>query len=186
MSDDHARLVERKLDSRELLKGKLLHVFTDRVELPDGREGHREWIRHPGAVALVPYRPDRKSVILIRQFRYPVGRVLWELPAGKLDPGESPESCGRRELEEETGWVAGEMDLLQEYLPCVGYADEVIQLYYTEPLRRVEVTLDAGEFLEVHELPLREVRDLLASGAILDGKTLVGLHLLLARLGQDA
>ena len=180
-------LSETRLSSTQLLDGKLLKVFADTVRLPDGGTGLREWIRHPGAVAVIPFRRDCGRVVLVRQFRYAVGRALWELPAGKLDPGESVEACGRRELEEETGWRAGALRPVLPLLPCIGYSDEVIHLLYCEELTRGQGGLDHGEFLEVHEFGLDELRGMLARGEFLDGKTLVGLYwLLLEQAGGAA
>jgi ADP-ribose pyrophosphatase len=177
-------LAETCLESVQLLDGKLLKVYADTVRLPDGSTSLREWIRHPGAVALIPFRRERGSVVLVRQFRYPVGRALWELPAGKLDPGEGVEACGRRELEEETGWRAGALRPVARLLPCIGYSNEVIHLLYCDELAPGTRGLDHGEFLEVHEFSLVEARAMLERGEIEDGKTLVGLSWLLLRAAE--
>lgn len=180
-------LGEERLSSRQLLDGRLLKVFSDTVRLPNGREAEREWIRHPGAVAVIAHLRETNELILERQFRYPVGRAVWELPAGKLDPGEDPADCGRRELEEETGWRAGALRYVVPLLPCIGYSDEVIHIFYCGELSPGRAQLDEGECLDVHRLPLPEVRRLLESGEIQDSKTLVGLYWLFSRLdaGQD-
>ncbi|MFA7332314.1 MAG: NUDIX hydrolase [Candidatus Delongbacteria bacterium] len=179
-------LHEECVASRQLLDGRLLKVFSDTVRLPDGREAVREWIRHPGAVAVIAHLRASDELILERQFRYPVGKAVWELPAGKLDPGEDPEACGRRELEEETGWRAGALHYVLPLLPCIGYSDEVIHIFYCDELSPGRAGLDEGECLDVHRLPLAEVRHLLESGAIQDSKTLVGLYWLFARLDAEA
>ena len=179
MSGSGAELREERIDSRQLLDGRLLKVYRDRVRLPGGGEGEREWIRHPGAVGLVAFLRDSRELVLVRQFRYPPRETFLELPAGKLDPGEDPEACGRRELAEETGWRAGRLVPVQPFLPCIGYSDEIIHLYYTDELEPGEASLDEGEHLETVRLPLDEVRRLYLAGALRDAKTLVGVGWLL-------
>jgi ADP-ribose pyrophosphatase len=178
-------LEETRLDGEQLLDGRLLKVYRDRVRLPGGGEGLREWIRHPGAVAVVPWLRDRRELVLVRQFRYPPRETFLELPAGKLDPGEAPEACGRRELAEETGWRAGRLVPIQPFLPCIGYSDEIIHLYYTDELEPGLPALDAGESLEALRLPLADLKRLYRSGALRDSKTLIGVGWLLLALAED-
>lgn len=168
-------LAETTLEREQLLDGRLLKVFRDTVALPGGGTAVREWIRHPGAVALVAHLKESDELILERQWRHPVGRVVWELPAGKLDPGEDPQACGRRELREETGWSAGTLHPVLELLPCIGYSDEVIHIYYCDELAPGVASLDDNERLDVHRLPVAEVRRMLDEGAFVDSKTLAGL-----------
>ena len=177
-------LAETTLERVQLLDGRLLKVFRDTVALPGGGTAVREWIRHPGAVAIVPHLKETGELILERQWRHPVGRVVWELPAGKLDPGEGPEACGRRELREETGWSAGTLHPVLELLPCIGYSDEVIHIYYCDELTPGTAALDDHERLDVHRLPVAEVRRLLEEGEIVDSKTLAGLGWFFRRLDQ--
>jgi ADP-ribose pyrophosphatase len=168
-------LTETRIESTELVRGKLLHAFRDRVRLPDGREGIREWIKHPGAVMVLPYFPEQDELLFVRQYRYPVGQALLEFPAGKLDPGEEPELCGRREMEEETGFIPVELEKFQVLLPCIGYSDEVIHLYYCEKFQAGRFQLDAGEFLEPVRLPVPEVRRMYEAGEFQDSKTLASV-----------
>lgn len=179
---DDSALLEERLDSQQLLDGKLLKVYADTVRLPDGREGRREWIRHPGAVAVIAHRRECDRVVLVRQFRYPIGKAVWELPAGKLDPGESVEACGRRELLEETGWLAGELRPALPFLPCIGYSNEIIHILYTHALSPGQAALDAGEFLQVVEFSLEDLRRMLDAGEIEDAKTMLGLYWLFRQL----
>lgn len=183
---DDASLKEECLESRQLLDGKLLKVFADTVRLPDGRSGHREWIRHPGAVAVIAHRPGEDQVVLVRQYRYPIGKVVWELPAGKLDPGEEVEACGRRELREETGWHAGAFTRALPLLPCIGYSNEIIHILYTIELKAGEASLDHGEFLHTRDFSVSELRRMVDAGEIEDAKTLVGLFWLFRQLDRTA
>jgi len=180
-----ADLLEEGLASEQLLDGHLLKVYADTVRLPDGGQGRREWIRHPGAVAVIAHRLELDTVVLVRQFRYPIRRAVWELPAGKLDPGESVEACGRRELQEETGWRAGELREALPFLPCIGYSNEVIHILFTQDLSTGEAALDHGEFLQVREFTVAELRGMLAAGEIEDAKTLIGLYWLFQRLDGE-
>jgi ADP-ribose pyrophosphatase len=168
-------LTEHKIESRMLLDGKLLKVYGDRVRLPNGGESEREWIDHPGAAAVVPLLPDGR-VILVRQFRYPVGAEFIEVPAGKLDyEGEHPEDVARRELEEETGWRAGRLENLGAYHMAIGYCNEVIHCYIAHDLEEVGSNLDHDEFLEVLYIPFAEALEMVADGKITDVKTVVSL-----------
>ncbi len=164
-------LGERTIDSTEVYSGKLLHVYSDSVELPNGRRSKRELIKHNGAVAVVPLTDDG-CVIAERQFRYPFQTVLTEIPAGKLDSAEEDHlSAAKRELKEETGFVADTWIELGPLYPSIAYTTEVIYLYLAKDLRQEKQELDEGEFLNVIRIPLKEFVERIMSGEIRDAKT---------------
>ena len=165
---------EHKLSSKTVYRGEFLHVLEDQVRLPDGAAARREYIRHPGAVAIVPLFEDG-SVLLERQFRYPAGSHFYELPAGKLEPDEPSLETARRELQEETGYVAAEWRELGRVHPCVGYSNETIDFFLARKLEFKGAQLDEGEFLETLRLPLAEGLDWIRRGRISDTKTILGL-----------
>ena len=170
---DHLR--EDALDRKEIFKGHLLHVVQDRVRLPNAREAYREYVLHPGAVMIVPLimQSDGAALVVMeRQYRHPVGQVMLEFPAGKLDPGEDPVSCGQRELREETGYVANEWAIAGQLHPCIGYSNEVIHVHFARGLQAETRQLDDEEFLDVFTAHPDEVMDWCKSGLITDGKTL--------------
>lgn len=174
-------LTEKKLESKLVFEGGFLKVWRDRIALPDGSETWREFIRHPGAVAVLALTDDHR-LVLERQYRYAAGREFLEIPAGKLDPDESPEACGKRELFEETGFTASEWVFLGTAHPCIGYSNEQIHYYLARGLVAGERQLDAGEFLEVVTLPLETALLKACNGEICDSKSLVGLFWLQAHL----
>ena len=150
MSDEH--LLEQRIAQQELFKGHFLHAFRDTVRLPDGGQTTREYVVHPGAVVVVPLLegPDGQlRIVLERQFRYPIGQVMVELPAGKLDAGEDPLWCGQRELFEETGYQAREWARAGQMHLAIAYSTEVIHIYFARGLSQGQRQLDAGEFLDV-------------------------------------
>jgi len=167
-------LSEKYLEGEEVFSGRLLKVHRDRVRLPDGNETVREYIRHPGAVAIVALLEDG-CVVLERQFRYPHGRVFIELPAGKRDPGEDPAVTAKRELLEETGYVASEWRRLGIIHNAIAYSDEGIELWLARGLEQRAQKLEQGEFLEVFTLPLAQARAMVRDGRITDAKTVAGL-----------
>lgn len=167
-------LSEHRLAGEEVFGGKLLRVYRDVVRLPDGNEAVREYVRHPGAVLIVPLFEDGR-VVLERQFRYPHRQEFVELPAGKLEPGEPHLDTARRELREETGYVAAEWRRLATLHPSVGYSDETIELFLARGLEHRGAALDDGEFLEVLTLPLAEAVAMVRDGRITDAKTITGL-----------
>jgi ADP-ribose pyrophosphatase len=166
-------LIETKVAGEVAFQGALLQVHRDVVRLPDGQESLREYIRHPGAVMVVPVLADG-SVLMERQFRYPSGRIFLEFPAGKIDPGESPLATGRRELLEETGYVADEWRYLTTIHPGIGYSDERIEIWLARGLVHQAAKLDAGEFLEVFSMTLTEGLAAVRDGRITDVKTVIG------------
>lgn len=174
-------LLEKQLQSALVYAGGFLQVHKDKVELPDGAHASREYILHPGAVAILALTADRQ-LVMERQFRYPAGRVFLEIPAGKIDPDEAPELTARRELLEETGYQAGKWRYLGTAYPCIGYSNEKISYYLAEELVAGERQLDEGEFLEVLTLPLAQVQQMALSGEVCDSKSIVGLHWLAAYL----
>ncbi|MEO3958137.1 NUDIX hydrolase [Chromobacterium piscinae] len=180
-------LVEKQLSSELVYQGGFINVRKDRVALPDGNESSREYILHPGAVAVLAITPEGE-LVLERQYRYPAGREFIEIPAGKIDPDEEPEQTARRELLEETGYRAGRWTYLGTAHPCIGYSNEKysnekISYYLAQELMLSERQLDAGEFLEVLTVPLEAAMNMALTGDICDSKSIVGLHWLAAYLG---
>ncbi|RTL42986.1 MAG: NUDIX hydrolase [Burkholderiales bacterium] len=181
---DDSHLVERRLDSREVYQGHFLRVHKDRVALPDGSTSTREFIRHPGAVMIVPLLADGR-LLMERQYRYPMGRVMLEFPAGKLDAGEDPLACGQRELTEETGYSAAEWAYAGVLHNAIAYSDEGIHIYFARGLVQGAQHLDEGEFLELVAHTPAELDALAARGELTDAKSLIGL-LWLQRWQQGA
>lgn len=168
-------LLEITGESEQVFKGILLDVRRDTVTLPDGNPAVREIIRHPGAVAIVPLTEDGR-VIVERQFRYPLGEVITEIPAGKLDSKtEDLLEASIRELREETGYTAEEWTPLGWYYPAAGYSDERIMMYLAEGLSRGERDLDEDEFINVAAVPLKDLVEGIMKGEIPDGKTQAAL-----------
>jgi ADP-ribose pyrophosphatase len=167
-------LVEKKSTSTELFRGRLLHAFRDEVVLPGGQLATREYVVHPGAVMVVPLIEDADGlkVVLERQFRYPVGRVMIEFPAGKLDPGEDCFACAQRELREETGFSASQWARAGLLHPLIAYSTEFIDIWFARGLRPGQRKLDDGEFLDVFTATPAELLDWCRAGVVTDGKTL--------------
>ena len=173
---DDGKFTEKRLSGQEIYKGKMLKYNIDEVLLPNGKKTSREVIKHPGAAAVVAVLSDGR-VIFVRQYRYPIARVLYELPAGKLDAGEEPLDCARRELAEETGFAAGEWRKLAAIVTAPGFCDEVIHIYKAENLSAGRQNADEDEFVETVFLSPAEIEDLVGNGGICDAKTLAGLFL---------
>jgi ADP-ribose pyrophosphatase len=181
---DNSHLIETKVSSENIFDGKLLHVRRDTVRLPDGSLATREHIVHPGAVLIVPILPDG-SLVVERQYRYPLDRVFIEFPAGKLDPGEDELATARRELVEETGYEAATWTPLGTIHTLISYTNERIAFYMAEGLTHVGAKLDDGEFLEIVTMNLPEMLAALDRGEITDGKTVAALLLYARRLATQ-
>lgn len=174
----------RRLARRDVFRGRVVEVSVDRVRMPDGREVEMELVRHPGSAAVLPLAEEAgggEAVLLLRQYRYATGGWLLEIPAGKLDPGESAEECARRELVEETGWSAGELEPLGELWPSPGVSDERISLFVARRLTPASQDLEDDELLTVERLPLATAISRAAAGEIDDAKTVAALLRLAAR-----
>lgn len=163
----------RRIGHRTIYKGRAVELAVDRVRFPDGREIEREIMYHPGSAVMIPLL-SRESLILIRQFRYSCGGFIWEFPAGTIAPGESPLHCARRELEEETGYVAGTFRKLMSFYPTPGVSTELMHLYLASGLKRTQSHLEEDELLKVHVFDIHEVEAMIRSGRIKDGKTILG------------
>ena len=168
---DDTHLTETRVDSQLLCEGGFLKARRDTVRLPDGALAQREYIVHPGAVVIVPLLDDGR-VLLERQFRYPVGRVMTEFPAGKLDPGEDPLACARRELLEETGYTAGQWACAGAMHLAIAYSTEIIHIYFARELVAGPAQLDHDEFLEVRTATPQELAEACRNGQVTDAKTL--------------
>jgi ADP-ribose pyrophosphatase len=168
-------LAEATLASRLAYDGVFLRLHVDRVRTADGHEGTREYLRHPGAVMIVPLLDDGQ-VVLERQFRYPLGRSLIEFPAGKIDPGEQLLACAQRELREETGYVARDWTYLGGFHNAIAYSDEKIEVFLARGLSFQGAQADAGEVLEVFTAPWTNLLDWIAEGSVTDVKTIVGAY----------
>jgi len=172
--DGDAHLAERTLHTEELLRGRFLRIQRDTVQMPDGAQATREYVRHPGAVMVVPLLDDGR-VLMERQWRHPLQRVLLEFPAGKIDAGESTLACGRRELLEETGYSAREWAHAGWLHNAAAYSDEGIDIWFARGLVPGPTRLDPGEFIETVAVTGDELDALAARGELTDAKTLVGL-----------
>lgn len=170
-ADRHLR--EEKITSQELLKGHFLHAFRDTVRLPNGSEATREYVRHPGAVVVIAQLEDG-HLVLERQFRYPVQSVMIEFPAGKLDAGEDPLACAKRELLEETGYTARHWARAGVMHPVISYSTEFIDIWFARDLTAGDRQLDAGEFLDVFTASPAELMQWCRDGRVTDAKTLTG------------
>jgi len=175
MSDDH--LIEHLVQQEELLHGHFLHVLRDTVRLPNHNLATREYVVHPGAVMVIPMldTPDGLRLVMERQYRYPVGQVMTEFPAGKLDPGEDPWLCAQRELLEETGYTARQWARAGVLHPVIAYSTEVIEIWFAKELTLGERQLDTDEFLDVFTASPAELMAACQQGRLTDAKTLTGL-----------
>ncbi|GHU10301.1 NUDIX hydrolase [Betaproteobacteria bacterium] len=170
-------LTETQLASRVVFQGKLLKVLSDRVRLPNGAESVREHIVHPGAALILAQLPDG-ALLFERQFRYPLKKTFLELPAGKLDAGETPQQAAIRELAEETGYAAKSWRHLGVIHPCIGYSDEGIEIFHAHDLKQVAgQSLDDNEFLEVFPLSVAAAQEAIVRGEITDAKTIAALSM---------
>jgi len=169
-----AHLREDTIASSTVYQGHFLELRRDRVRLPDGREAAREYVVHPGAVMIVAVLPDGR-LVMERQYRYPVGQTMIEFPAGKLDAGEGGLACAQRELWEETGYKARRWAKAGVMHPVIGYATEVIEIWFADDLTLGERHLDDGEFLDVFAATQQELSDWMRDGLLTDAKTVVGM-----------
>jgi ADP-ribose pyrophosphatase len=170
-SDD---FTETTIDSKVVYRGVLLNVASDTVRLPDGRHSVREYIHHPGASMMIAFL-DAQTILFERQFRYPLRRHFIELPAGKIEPGEDPLRTAQRELREECGYEGRDWRHLATMHPCIGYADERIELYVARDLTHVGHAFDEGEFLEVFPLTITEALTWVRDGRITEAKAITGV-----------
>ena len=163
------------MSTKNIYNGKVVRLNIDTVTLPNGVTIDLEIVRHPGAAAVVPLK-ENGTVVLIKQFRHAAGGFIYEIPAGKLHPGEDPKNCAARELEEEIGYQAGKLDLLSSIFTAPGFTDEVIHIYKATGLTKGRQQLDRDEVLEIVEVPLQEAIEMIRAGSIRDAKTMVGLQ----------
>jgi ADP-ribose pyrophosphatase len=171
---DNADFTETPVSSRVVFDGVLLKVIEDTVQLPDGQHTVREYIRHPGACMMIAFL-DERTILMERQYRYPLHRHFIELPAGKMEQGEDPLETAQRELREECGYEAREWRHLGTLHPCIGYADEHIELYLARDLTHVGHALDEGEFLQVFQVTIDEALQWVRDGRITEAKAVTGL-----------
>lgn len=163
---------EKTISSERIYEGKIINLKVDEVNLPNGRTSKRELIEHPGAVAILALTPEKK-IIMVEQYRKALERSIIEVPAGKLEKGESPETTAMRELEEETGYTAESLQLIQSFSTSPGFADEVVHLFFAEGLRKSEsgAVTDEDEFVELMEVTVEEAEQMMLDNRIFDAKT---------------
>lgn len=167
------------ISAERIYTGRVVNLDVDTVQFPNGSTGKLEMLRHPGASAVIPFVDEPNAadprIVLIRQFRHAADGVIWEIPAGRLDQGEQPETCAHRELAEETGYTAAHLHRLTTFLTTPGFTDEKIHLFYAHGLTEGAHHREADEFMELHTLRWSEVLQKIGTGEISDGKTLIAL-----------
>jgi len=169
-------LVEKLIDSTRVFEGRMISVRVDNVQLPTEKKVTREVVEHPGAVAVVAIRED-KTVVMVRQYRHPAGKILLEIPAGKLDEGENPDACAVRELEEETGYKAAVIRKLATVYTTPGFTDELMHIYAAEGLGQSKQNMDEDEFIDIDYYTPQQLKEMIQAGQIEDAKTLLGLFM---------
>lgn len=174
MKKGDSGLIETFVSKKTIWRGNAVNFDVDTVRLPNGKLATREFMNHPGAVGVVPFL-DRDTVVMVRQYRHPVGEVTLELPAGKLDAGETPLFCVKRELAEETGYTAKSIKPLIQYWPTPAFADEVLYLYVATGLKPGKVHADDDEFIEAVNVPFKKAVKMVLDGRIRDSKTVIGI-----------
>jgi len=168
-------LTEKTLATREIYSGRVIKVRVDTVSLPDGNQSFREVVEHAGAVAVVAL-DDENNIVLVRQYRKPLDRVLIEIPAGTMEKDEDPLLCAQRELEEETGYLAAHWQRILSYYSAPGFTDEHLHIYLATGLSQGKTNPDPDEFMELVHIPLPEAYGLIFSGQIADGKSIIGIQ----------
>lgn len=172
---DDSHLEERPLHSELIQEGSYLRMYRDQVQLPNGNHAIREYLVHPGATAIIPVLPDGR-ILLERQYRYPLNHSFIEIPAGKLDVGEDPLDCAKRELKEETGFEASEWVFLGKIHPVISHSTEFIDIFMARGLTAGPSELDEGEFLDVFSASLPEIEKWIKEGRITDVKTIISIY----------
>jgi ADP-ribose pyrophosphatase len=172
-------LIEKTIKSEEIFSGKIISLHLQDVELPNGKHSKREIIKHPGAVAIIAVT-DEKKIVMVEQYRKALERAIVEIPAGKLEKGEEPALCARRELEEETGYECRSLELLTSFYTSPGFADEIVHVYVAKGLTKKEdaAGLDEDEFVNLEELTLDEALDYITEQKIFDAKTIFAVQYL--------
>ncbi|MEK4908084.1 ADP-ribose pyrophosphatase [Niallia circulans] len=172
-------LEEKTLKTEHIYSGRIIQVQVDEVELPNGKTSTRELVKHPGAVAVIAITDDNK-LVMVEQYRKPLEKVIVEIPAGKLEKGEEPALCARRELEEETGYECETLELVSSFYTSPGFADEIIHVYVAKGLKQKEnaAGLDEDEFVNVLEISLEEALEFIKEKRIFDAKTIFGVQYL--------
>ncbi|TWI57969.1 NUDIX hydrolase [Halalkalibacter nanhaiisediminis] len=179
---DH--LYEKTTKTTDIFKGKVIDLKVEEVELPNGKTSKREIVKHPGAVAILPITKEGK-LVLVRQYRKALDKVIVEIPAGKLEKGEEPLASAKRELEEETGYKADYLDFIVSFYTSPGFADEIIHLYITDKLKKGQVAPDEDEFLDIIEVSLEEAEEMVKNQTIHDAKTVFAVqYMKLRELGK--
>ncbi len=168
------KFTEKLLKRNRVYKGNAVNFSVDEIRLPDGKKATREYLEHPGAVAVIPFL-NKDNIVLVSQYRYPVGKLTLEIPAGKLDKNEKPEACVRRELEEETGFRPKKIKKLISYWPTPAFSNEVLHVYAAFGLIPAKKSPDEDEFIEHCVMPFKEALKKVKNGQIMDSKTIIAL-----------
>ena len=167
-------LFEEKISSKLIHNGDFLVLNKDTVLLPNGKTSTREFVTHPGATCIVAVDED-DNILMVKQYRYPISKIMYEVPAGKLDFGEDPINCAKRELEEETGYKANNFDLIGSLYPAPAYSNEIIYIYLATELIKTNLNLAEDEFLVCEKIKINKVLEMIMSGQITDAKTQIAV-----------
>lgn len=171
------KFYEKTLATKKIFSGRVIDLQVDEVELPDGNKSIRELVKHPGAVAVIAVTKEKK-LVLVRQYRKALEKTIVEIPAGKLEYGEEPNWCAKRELEEETGYKSSNLQFIVSFYTSPGFADEIVHIFFTDELEKGEVNMDEDEFVEKLELTVEEALKLIETEEIHDAKTIYAIQYL--------